>query len=294
MVLGLAAIVAAHVVVYSGPRRATRITMDEYLWVVLLAVASILIHELGHSSALERIGGKPGSIGFGLFLLMPVFFADVSQLWRFPRRHRVLVDLGGVYFQQLALVALAVAYAYTGIEVLRMTCFVIDFMVLMSLNPIFRFDGYWVLVDYLSIPELQKVAVRDVWARLCSLWGPDPAPEVPGQLRGFRRLVFHGYSVLAGGFIVVLILIMTRYLDAAITTLPVILPEAARATWAAAQAGQPAAFVGKALGFFFVVAFPLTALVGLGLHAFRLVRWVWGRIEARGRSTRQTELERCA
>jgi putative peptide zinc metalloprotease protein len=274
--IALLGIVAAHLVVYSEPRRATPITMDEYLWVVLLAISSILVHEIGHSSALKRFGGQPGTIGFGLYLLMPVFFADVSQLWRFSRPRRIVVDLGGVYLQQLFFVGLTVAYVSTGVEPLRMTCFVIDFMVLMSLNPIFRFDGYWVLVDYLSVPELQKVALRDIWGRIKAVFTRAEAPPRPRGLSGFRRIVFHGYSLLAGGFILVLIWIMTRYLDSAVTTLPTVIPQAARTTWAALQDGNVLVFLGKAVGFFFVLAFPLTALIGISLHVFRLGRLVWG------------------
>lgn len=288
--LALGSILLAHVYVYREPRPHVDISMDDYLWVVLLAVASILIHEVGHSSALKRFGGEPGPIGFGLYLLMPVFFADVSQLWRFSRARRMVVDLGGVYFQQLAFVALALSYAATGFEALRTTCFVIDFMVLMALNPIFRFDGYWLLVDYLSVPELQKVALKDLGGRLRALVSSHAAPSLPRGLQGLKRAVFHSYSVLAGGFLVVLMWIMTQYLSSAITTLPTIVPEAVWATWDAVRNGQPLAFVGKSVALFFVIAFPFTALVGLAFHAFRMVRAVlrqvtkWSRQLVRRRS----------
>jgi putative peptide zinc metalloprotease protein len=129
--------------------------------VVLLAtLLSVIVHEVGHASAVARFGGKPGGIGIGLYILLPVFYADVSQLWTFPRGQRAVVDMGGIYFQQICFLPFAAAAMLTHSLSFRATCIGIDIMTLIAINPAFRFDGYWLLVDWLGIPRLHQEAAE--------------------------------------------------------------------------------------------------------------------------------------
>src|SRR5579862_1180850 len=68
------------------------------LLVFALAVASAGFHELGHASACRYGGATPGGMGMGLYLVWPAFYTDVTDSYRLPRRDRLRVDLGGLYF----------------------------------------------------------------------------------------------------------------------------------------------------------------------------------------------------
>src|SRR5207237_7454780 len=68
------------------------------LLVLLLVILSAGFHELGHAAALRYAGGTPRSFGFGMYLMYPVFFTDVSDSYRLWRWARVRPDLGGFYF----------------------------------------------------------------------------------------------------------------------------------------------------------------------------------------------------
>jgi hypothetical protein len=68
----------------------------------------------------------------------------------------VIVDLGGCYFQGIiSAVLLFVSYS-TGWEPLRLAVILSLYSALFSLNPIFKFDGYWVLADCLGVPNLSR------------------------------------------------------------------------------------------------------------------------------------------
>src|SRR5262249_6811358 len=64
--------------------------------VLLLVLLSFPLHELGHVSACRRYGISAGKIGAGLYLFLPVMYADLSSIWALPRRQRLAVNLGGV------------------------------------------------------------------------------------------------------------------------------------------------------------------------------------------------------
>jgi putative peptide zinc metalloprotease protein len=78
-----------------------------------------------------------------MFMLMPIFFANVSQIWILPKKSRITVDLGGIYFQHIAFTIFAVAAAITHLPSFPAACIAIDVMCLIAINPAFRFDGYW-------------------------------------------------------------------------------------------------------------------------------------------------------
>lgn len=51
----------------------------------LLVTISDVFHELGHASATSYFGANHGGVGMGFYLFMPVFFADVSDIWRLKK-----------------------------------------------------------------------------------------------------------------------------------------------------------------------------------------------------------------
>lgn len=125
--------------------------------VLLLAVAGVLVHELGHASALSFVGGRSSGIGCGLYWGFPTFYADVTECWRFDRRGKVLVTLGGVYFQVVYMTVAGTWLLYLGratdtVNLLALT----SMLVVHTLNPALKFDGYWLLNDALGKTNLHR------------------------------------------------------------------------------------------------------------------------------------------
>lgn len=261
-----------HLAVYSAELDTRGLTSESYLWITVLCLLSILIHELGHAAAVLRFGGTPGTIGMGLYFLLPTFFADVSQLWRFPRKQRMIVDLGGAYFQQLVYAAFALIALRTGSQELLASCHLIDVMVLMALNPLFHFDGYWFLADYLALPKLQKTAFQALGSRLRRFFGfAEEAPRLP-PMHPLARTVFWSYSALASVFLVAVGWLIYQYLSSTLLRLPTVAPEAFTALTTAFQSGDAAQILVRLMAIFFLIAFPATAVVGLSLYLSRLGR----------------------
>ncbi|MBK8284054.1 MAG: hypothetical protein IPK97_03830 [Ahniella sp.] len=119
-----------------------------WLLVLALTLAGVLIHELGHVSALNRFGRQSGGIGFGVYFIFPTFFADVSTAWRLTPGQRAVVDVGGLYLQGLYMGAMGIwALMASDPTVPMKVMWLSHFLMLYTLNPSLKFDGYWLISD---------------------------------------------------------------------------------------------------------------------------------------------------
>lgn len=126
----------------------------------LLFLVSLIVHEIGHASACARFGEIPSVIGFTLYLVYPAFYSDVSSAWRLTRWQRVVVDLGGNYFQLLLAGVLGLLYLQMHWQALRVALVLIVLSCVFSLNPVFKLDGYWIVADALGVTNLGRAATR--------------------------------------------------------------------------------------------------------------------------------------
>jgi putative peptide zinc metalloprotease protein len=145
-------LVASHGVSW-GIQQTLRDPVD-LLLIVGLIVASAAFHECGHAAACRYGGGRPGGIGFGIYLVWPSFFTNVTDSYRLSRAGRIRTDLGGLYFNLIFILALAGLYAATSAPVLLVAIALTHLEMLEQLLPFVRFDGYFVLSDLTGVPDL--------------------------------------------------------------------------------------------------------------------------------------------
>ena len=117
---------------------------------------SILFHEFGHSSACSKYGVIHGSIGIGFYLIFPVFFSDVSNIWKLSKNKRLMVDFAGIYFQMIYSTILFFLYVVTDSSIFYYSIVLISYSILISLNPFLKFDGYWAITDIIGVSDLRK------------------------------------------------------------------------------------------------------------------------------------------
>lgn len=133
----------------------TKVNIYMVVGLFVFILSSSFFHELGHASSCKHFGVKHGGIGFGLYLTFPVLYTDVSEVWQLNRIQRCIVNIAGVYFQSYSLIILLVAFLLTGNDIIRYLILIMNFGFLMTLNPFFKFDGYWIASDLLGVPNLR-------------------------------------------------------------------------------------------------------------------------------------------
>ncbi len=123
-------------------------------------IAIFFFHEVGHTSAAQKFGVTAKEIGFGFYFIFPVFFTDVTKIYGLDKWKRIIVNLGGVYFQLIVnffLISIWWLLPWTEIDAkITLTLLVSTntFVLLYSLNPFFRNDGYWIYSDAFNVKNM--------------------------------------------------------------------------------------------------------------------------------------------
>ncbi|SDK71837.1 putative peptide zinc metalloprotease protein [Franzmannia pantelleriensis] len=139
--------------------------------ILLLALIYPLIkaiHELGHAWTTKDAGGEVHEIGIMLLVFFPVPYVDASAAAACPdKSRRMLVGAAGILVE-VFLAALAMfVWAMAEPGMLRALAFNVMLIagvstLLFNGNPLLRFDAYYVLADYLEIPNLFNRANQQV------------------------------------------------------------------------------------------------------------------------------------
>ena len=159
------------------------------------------LHELGHAYMSVRYGLRVPTIGIAFMVLMPVLYTDTSGAWRLrSRRKRLMIDGAGV-FTELSLAAIAtLIWVFLPEGGLRLCFFAIATTswitsLAVNLNPLMRFDGYYILSDTLGFHNMQNRGFDMARWRMRELFFNlgEPAPEaLSPQLR--RTIILHAWA----------------------------------------------------------------------------------------------------
>lgn len=155
------------------------------LWLTIVLLKAI--HELGHAWCTKALGGHVPEMGVYLIAFTPCAYVDASAAWGFSRKgERIFVGLAGMYFE-LAIAAVALfGWAATDPGPLHSLC--TGVIVLASavtigfnINPLMRFDGYYVFSDLIELPNLRQRA-STAMVSLGKRIALGPRPAAPGAV----------------------------------------------------------------------------------------------------------------
>ena len=157
-----------------------------------------VLHELGHAYTATRFGCRVPAMGVSFLVMMPVLYTDTTGAWRLTsRRQRLLIDMAGVSVEMMVAAIATLAWVFLPDGTLRSAAFILSssswvMSLGVNLNPFMRYDGYYVLSDWLGVPNLQSRAFALARWRLRELLfdlGEAPPEEMPRRLR--RQLIVY-------------------------------------------------------------------------------------------------------
>jgi putative peptide zinc metalloprotease protein len=126
------------------------------------------IHEFGHAYFCRRFGGEVHVMGIMLMIFTPMPYVDATSSWGFRNRwKRVLVGAAGMIVELFAAALATFVWANTGPGTLHSLAYNMMFVasvstVVFNLNPLLRYDGYYILSDLLEIPNLYQKSLNQL------------------------------------------------------------------------------------------------------------------------------------
>ncbi|MEI4800960.1 peptidase [Bacillus sp. NPDC077411] len=199
-------------------------SVSKFFIAIFLLLFSIIIHEFGHIVAAYRYGIKPKDVGAGLYMMRPVLFVDLSDAWRLPRKYRVIIDLGGIYFELWIFIFLELCYWISGYQELFVANQFILITVLYNLYPFLQYDGFWALTDILGIANLHTRTFKLVKSGLLGylFFKPDYKEQFNDTIRNMSKhykIAFLTYASIYFCSVITAIWFIIRYIFYLLTSI---------------------------------------------------------------------------
>lgn len=201
--------------------------VDFFSWQGMLAYGLTLafvkvLHELGHAYTAKRFGCQVPTMGLAFLVLWPVLYTDTNDVWRLKNHHQrlavssagVLTELGVALWATFLWVLVPDGLLRSMLFLLSTTTWIST--VLINVSPFMRFDGYFILMDWLQFPNLhgRSFALARWHLRKVLLGLNDPVPDsfAPRQQAllitfawatwVYRLVLFLGIAVLVYQFFI--------------------------------------------------------------------------------------------
>ena len=201
--------------------------MDLLSWegassIALAMIAVKVAHELGHAFTAKRYGCRVPTMGVAFLVMWPVAYTDTNEVWKLPdRKQRLAVASAGIITELVIAIWSTLAWVLLPEGTPKAIAFIFattSWIATLAINtsPFMRFDGYFLLSDWLDMPNLHErsFALARWQLREWLFKFGEPEPEHFGirRKRGlilyafgtwlYRLVVFLGIAVLVYHFFI--------------------------------------------------------------------------------------------
>jgi putative peptide zinc metalloprotease protein len=180
------------------------------------------VHEFAHACTAKHFGCRVPTMGIAFLVLWPVPYTDVTACWRLKsRRQRLAVGAAGIVAELVIAAWCTLLWAILPDGPVRQMAFMLAAItwvssLVINLSPFMRFDGYFLLMDALDVPNLHQRSfdMARWWLREALFDLREDPPEQLGRARDsflilfafavwlYRLAIFVGIAVLVYHFFI--------------------------------------------------------------------------------------------
>ncbi|MBZ5535107.1 MAG: efflux RND transporter periplasmic adaptor subunit [Acidobacteriia bacterium] len=171
------------------------------LWALVIMMPILILHEMAHGLACKYFGGEVHEMGFLLLYFQPACFCNVSDSYVFAKKsQRLWVMTAGVYIQTFLWALLTLLWRILTPESLIAQFIFINvaitgFVTILQFNPLIKLDGYYILSELFSIPNLRSKSFA--WLRAKSKSIITGTSGAIGGLSRRERRIYWLYGMIA-------------------------------------------------------------------------------------------------
>src|SRR6202051_4781190 len=153
-----------------------------------------------------------------MFLVfIPTPYVDASTAWAFPNKwHRIFVGAGGMIVELF--VASIAGFIWLSIGDIHSILAQLSFNAMLiasvttlvfNANPLLRYDGYYILSDYLEIPNLRQKSTEYAMGLLKRhVFGVKLQQPLPPPLQRFWLFNYAVFSTISRTFVGIMIILL--------------------------------------------------------------------------------------
>ncbi|MEW6530551.1 MAG: site-2 protease family protein [Thermodesulfobacteriota bacterium] len=129
-----------------------------YLWVTIAITK--LVHEFAHAYSAKSYGLHVPQMGIAFLIFFPCLYCNTTDAWQLAdRKQRMAISAAGIVAEGMVAVLSAYVWYFTRPGVINSLAFylmAVSFVstALFNGNPLLKWDGYFILMDYLRVPNL--------------------------------------------------------------------------------------------------------------------------------------------
>ncbi len=137
-----------------------------FLWLTISLTK--LIHEFSHAYCAKNFNLHVPQMGVSFLLFIPCLFCNTTDAWQLAdRKQRMAISAAGIMAESVIAVLAVYLWYFSKPGILNSLAFysmTVSFVstVIFNGNPLIKFDGYFILMDYLRIPNLNQKSVDHV------------------------------------------------------------------------------------------------------------------------------------
>lgn len=184
---------------------------------VALIIAK-LVHEFSHAYTAKKYQCAVPVMGIVFIVLFPLPYTDTSDTWRiYKNKQRMTVAAAGMLGEFCLACWATLLWNFVPSNATADVLFSVAVMtwitsLFINVMPFMRFDGYFLLMDYLQFPNLHPRSgqLGKWWIRKTLLGADLPAPEKLGR-RTSRNLIIFAYITWLYRFFVFLTIALLVY-----------------------------------------------------------------------------------
>jgi len=135
---------------------------DNWIFLGITMAAVKVLHEFGHGLSCKKFGGECHEMGVMLLVFTPCLYCNVSDSWMLKNKwERVFIGAAGMYVELILASIATYLWWFSTPGMFNFLCLSVMFIcsvstVVFNGNPLLRFDGYYIVMDMIEIPNLRQ------------------------------------------------------------------------------------------------------------------------------------------
>lgn len=161
-----------------------------------------VFHEFGHGLSCKYFGGECHEMGVMILVLTPCLYCNVSDSWMLPNKwHRAGIGIAGMFVECVLASICTFLWWFSQEGMFHYICLNVMFIssvttIIFNINPLLRYDGYYVLSDILEIPNLRQKATK-IMTQKASQWFLGMEQQEDPFLPQRNQILFALYTIAA-------------------------------------------------------------------------------------------------